>query len=376
MNWRAPRLATFLVFLIVGIGTSTWAPLVPDAKQRLGLDDSTLGVLLLALGGGALAALPGAGLLTQRFGAPAVCLVGGLIYCATLPTLALVPTAWGLGLALAVFGASLATVDVAMNAQAVRVEALAGRSLMSSFHGGYSAGGLLGAGGVSLLLGAGVAPWMAATGSAVLSLAILLPCCAYMLPAREASSGLAWPRGRLILIGALCFIAFLAEGAVLDWAGVLLRFHRGAGIETAGLAFAWFSAAMALARLTGDWVQAHVAPANLLRWGAALAGAGYLLAAIVPTVWAGMAGCLMIGLGCANMVPVLFAAASRVPGMPPSQAISAAATPGYAGLLAGPAMVGVAADLLSLPVAFGLLGLLMAAVIIFARRAITPGEPA
>jgi MFS family permease len=374
--WRAPRVATFLVFLIVGIGTSTWAPLVPDAKARLGLDDATLGALLLALGGGALVALPVAGWLTQRFGAAAICLAAGLVYCAVLPMLALVPTAWGLGVALAVFGASLGVVDIAMNAQAVRVEAIAGRSLMSGFHGGYSTGGLFGATGVSLLLGAGVAPWMAATGSAVLSLAILLPCCARMLPTREPGSGLAWPRGRLILLGALCCIAFLAEGVVLDWAGVLLRFHRGAGIETAGLAFACFSATMALARLTGDWVQAHIPPAALLRWGAGLAGAGYLLAAAVPSVWAGMAGCLLIGLGLANLVPVLIAAAARVPEVPASQAISATLTPGYAGLLAGPAIMGVAAELLSLPVAFGLVGVLMAAVVIFARRAITPGAAA
>lgn len=374
MSLRAPRVATFLVFLMVGIGTSTWAPLVPDAKHRLALDDATLGALLLALGGGALAALPLAGLMTQRFGSPAVCLTAGLVYCALLPTLALVPSAWMLAVALALFGAALGMVDVAMNAQAVRVENLAGRALMSGFHGGYSLGGLIGAASVSLALSAGVAPWMAATGSALVSLAVLLPCCAKMLPTREGGGHLAWPRGRLVLIGALCAIAFLAEGAVLDWAGVLLRFHRGVGIETAGLAFAAFSAAMATARLTGDWVQAHVAPARLLRWGAALAGLGFLLAAGVPTLWAGMAGCVLIGLGLANMVPVLFTAAGRIPDVSPSYAISAAATPGYAGLLAGPAIVGVAAELIGLPLAFGLLGLMMGTVLIFAGRAITPGD--
>ena len=48
---RAARLATRLSFLVAGFGIACWAPLVPYAKERLGVGDATLGLLLLCIGG-------------------------------------------------------------------------------------------------------------------------------------------------------------------------------------------------------------------------------------------------------------------------------------------------------------------------------------
>ena len=359
--------ATRLAFLVVGLGTAAWAPLVPEAKLRLGLAEGELGLVLLALGGGAVLAMPASGLAIRRFGIRAVMLAGGLLFCAALPALALAPSAWMLALALAAFGAGLGTTDVAMNAQAVVVEKRAGRAMMSGFHGLFSAGGLGGAGVVSLLLALGLTPAACTWAMAAAMTAILLSQAAAFLP-RAASpppaAAFALPHGRLVLIGLLCAIAFLAEGVVLDWSAVLLRFWREATPATAGLGYAVFSAAMVAGRLTGDAVVRRFRPAPVLRWGAGLAALGFLVLTALPSVATGLAGCVLIGLGAANIVPVLFSAAGRLPGADPGTAMAAAATPGYAGLLAGPALVGGLAQMFGLPVAIALVGALLLIVIL------------
>ncbi|MCW3476635.1 MFS transporter [Limobrevibacterium gyesilva] len=366
----AARRATRLVFLLVGIATATWAPLVPDAKLRLGLDDAGLGLVLLGLGGGALAATTLAGLATHRFGGRVVMLAGGFAACATLPALALAPSAALLAAALTLFGAALGAVDIAMNAQAVVVERAAARPLLSGFHGMFSLGGLLGAAGVSVLLLAGVSPAAAAGAVAVLLAALLLSQARFLLPhLPQAGNALVLPRGRLALLGGLCFIAFLAEGAILDWSAVFLRFSRGADVATAGLGYAAFSVTMALTRLCGDALTARAGAVRMLRLGALVAAAGFAAASALPQAWASLLGFAVVGLGLANMVPLLLGAAGRLPGIPAGPAISAAATPGYVGLLLGPALVGFAASRTGLPVALAGLCLLLLCVLACARRA-------
>jgi MFS family permease len=366
--------ATRIVFLAVGIGMASWAPLVPDARQRLSLDDDDLGLVLLALGGGALVATMLAGMAVHRFGMRAVMLAGGAVLCASLPALALAPSAPLLAIALAVFGAAMGAVDIAMNAQAVLVERTTGRSLMSGFHGMYSAGGLVGAGCISAVLWLGLSSQQAVFLVAACLAVLLFFQSPALIPSAETSDDepgrIAWPRGRLALLGALCFIAFLAEGAVLDWSAVLLRFGRGADIATAALGYAAFSVTMALTRLCGDALAARAGPVRMLRLGALLAAAGFAIACALPSAPATLLGFAVVGLGLANMVPLLLGAAGRLPGISPGPAISAAATPGYVGLLLGPALLGFAANRTSLPVALAGLSVLLLAVLACARRAV------
>jgi MFS family permease len=360
---------TRVVFLMIGIGIAVWAPLVPHAKARLGLDEGSLGTLLLALGIGGLIALPLAGPLVQARGPRVVMLAAGLVFCALMPCLALAPTPWALALALGLFGACTAAVDIAMNAQAVEVERATGRTLMSGFHGAYSLGGLLGSLGMMGLLAAGVAPALCAALLGGACAAALVLRAGSMLPRAENAEPprLILPHGRLGVIGGLCFVAFLLEGTILDWSGVFIRFELGQEAARAGLGFAALSVAMTLGRLTGDAVVRRFAPLPVLVAGSCCAAAGFLLAAGAPGLWVFVAGCALVGLGVANMVPILFSAAGRMPGMAPGAAIAAAATPGYAGLLAGPVAVGWVAHATTLPLSFVMLAGLALAMLAFAR---------
>jgi predicted MFS family arabinose efflux permease len=261
-------------------------------------------------------------------------------------------------------------VDVAMNAHAVAVETRAARPLMSGFHGLFSVGGLLGAACMSALLAAGLSLLTASLVLAALLLLIVLSQRRHLLddrhhvshaPARARRRGLRMP-AKVWLLGALCFVSFLAEGSMLDWSAVFLRDARGVAAASAGIGYAAFSLAMALARIAGDAVIARFGPPLTVRVGAAVAATGFVLAALAPWPAATLLGFVLVGLGAANIVPLMFGAAGRLPGVPAGVAIATVTAVGYAGLLAGPTLIGFVAHASRLSIALALVGGLLVLV--------------
>ncbi|KAA8669484.1 MFS transporter [Pantoea dispersa] len=364
------NLGTRLVFLIAGLSMSAWAPLVPFASQRLQLTGASLGGLLLCLGIGSLAAMPVTGALVARFGCRCVMLCSTLVVLAVLPLLATLDVMWLMAATLMVFGAGLGMLDVAMNVQAVEVEKAAAKPMMSGFHGFFSLGGILGAGAVSLLLGAGLTP-LQAVGVIMLLMVLLLLCSLpTLMTERLHQPDQPWlviPRGWVAFLGCLCFILFLAEGAVLDWSALLLLQSPGMSVAHAGLGYAIFSIAMTIGRLTGDKVIQRFGRYPVMLTGALAAAAGMTLAVLLPWPQAALLAFLLVGFGLANTVPMLFNAAGNQQDMPANLAISAMTTLGYAGILSGPALIGFISQWLSLSGAFLLIALLLLAVAASAR---------
>jgi predicted MFS family arabinose efflux permease len=360
-----PTRATRLVFLLSGIGMASWAPMVPYAKARLGLDDGTLGLILLCMGCGAAAAMPLAGFLTHRFGNRDVIGVSALLVCIALPLLTLAPDAWALAGALLFFGAALGVVDVSMNAHAVDVEKLRGKPMMSGFHGLFSVGGLVGSAGMAALLKAGAPLTASAIAVSLGLLVIVLTQWKHLLVRHEdehaeTHAPFRMPGGAVFLLGFLCMVVFLAEGSMLDWSAVFLRFSRGFDASSAGLGYAAFSIAMALCRLMGDRITAHIGPVAIVRGGSLIAAAGFLAATLIPWGPAALLGFVLVGIGASNIVPVLFSAAGRLGGASPGVAIAIVTALGYAGMLAGPAGIGFVAHLSTLSIALtGVAGLLV-----------------
>nr|WP_229238244.1 MFS transporter [Dyella amyloliquefaciens] len=368
----AARRATRVIFLVSGIGMSAWAPMVPYAKARLGLDDAQLGLALLVFGGGSMLSMPFVGWLAHKLGNRTLIVASGLLLCLALPALALASSIAALVATLFYFGVMLGAVDVAMNAHAVDVERLDGGRLMSGFHGLFSIGGLTGAAVVSGLLALGLPLVFAATVVAVVLLSLVLWLRGDLLDdAPQATdtekTKFGMPHALAWLLGLMCFASFLAEGAMLDWSAVFLRDFRGFAAASAGFGYACFSVAMALGRLMGDRLIARFGPVWAVRTGAALAVAGFLVVAWAPGALAALGGFVLIGLGASNIVPVMFSAAGRLPGTPPAIAIATATTLGYAGLLSGPALIGFVAHASSLPMAFAAVAGLLVLVGLSAR---------
>jgi fucose permease len=258
-----------------------------------------------------------------------------------------------------------------MNIQAVIVEKAAGRAMMSGFHGLFSVGGIVGAGGTIGLLSLGATPLAATLAIVFVAAALLLRHRNGLLPygSDQESAAFAWPRGRVLLIGALCFALFLAEGSVLDWSGVLLTVDRGLDKSRAGIGYVAFAGAMTVGRLVGDSVVRVLGPRRIIALGGFCAAAGFALAALAPGWPLSVLGFALVGVGASNVVPVLFSLAGRQSAMPANLAIAAVTTMGYAGILAGPALIGFIAQASNLPSALILVCALLAAVGVCAKPA-------
>lgn len=366
----ATQRATRAVFFVAGIGMAAWAPLVPYAKDRLHLSDASLGTLLLCLGAGSLIAMPLTGMLVSRFGCKRIIALGSLLILLALPLLATLSTPLTLALTLMIFGAAMGLVDVAMNIQAVEVEKASGRAMMSGFHGFFSVGGIAGAGLVSAGLALGLSPLLAVLVISALVLLIYLCCQRHLLSDRVAQAGtplFVMPRGWVLFLGILCFILFLTEGAILDWGAVFLTQNRDLPHAQAGLGYAVFAVAMTLGRLTGDRFIHFAGPTLTLFSGALCAAAGLMLAVFVPNAFATLFGFVLVGLGASNAVPIMFSAAGKQTTMPVNLAISSMTTIGYAGILAGPALIGFISQGYSLTAAFFGVAILLLIVAASAR---------
>ncbi len=350
------RVSTRLAFLAAGMLISAWAPLVPFAKARTGVEQAQLGMLLLCLGIGSLLAMPITGGLAARYGCRKIVMLSGLGCCAVFPFLAIAPSVPLLAISLFLFGATIGTIDVAMNIQAVIVEKEYGASLMSGFHGLFSVGGIVGAGGMTLMLwsGVGIAPASIAMAAAVAM--VLLAAGPNLLREPAAAESkvpfLVMPRGSVVFIGALCCLVFLAEGAVLDWSALFLTSGGGFSESQGGLGYAAFSIAMTIGRLNGDKIVHRWGGRQVLLFGGLATAMGFIAAVLAQSPWFALMGFVLVGLGASNIVPVLFSAAGRQKEMPASLAISAITTIGYAGVLAGPALIGFVAHASSLHLAF------------------------
>jgi predicted MFS family arabinose efflux permease len=361
------RVSTRLAFLAAGMAMSSWAPLVPYAQARTGVEAAQLGLLLLCLGIGSLLAMPVTGILAARFGCRRVILLSGLGCCAVFPFLAIAPSAPLLALALFLFGATIGTLDVSMNVQAVIVEKDYGGALMSGFHGLFSVGGIVGAGSMSAMLWLGMDIVSASVAMTIAVALVLLAAGPNLLreaPAAERDAPLlVVPRGAVVLIGVLCMFVFLAEGAVLDWSAVLLT-NGGMSGAQGGLGYAAFAVAMTIGRLNGDRIVQRWGGRRIMLLGGLASALGFLLVVLAPSAWLALPGFVLIGCGASNIVPVLFTAAGSQRDMPASLAVSAISTIGYAGILAGPGVIGLVAHAVGLQWAFAALacGMLVVAL--------------
>nr|WP_314418949.1 MFS transporter [uncultured Erwinia sp.] len=368
----ARRASTRAIFLVTGMAMGLWAALVPYAQIRTGAEAGDLGLLLLCLGGGSLVAMLASGRIIGRLGCRAVIVAGVVLYCLTLPLLAVFSDIRLLALSLLIFGMGVGLTDVAMNVQGTLVEQAANTPLMSGFHCLWSVGGIAGAGGGALLLGAGFSPLGAAFCTVALVLLVTLGFLPSLLPTggeeAQPEGGKARPNFRLLLMAVMAMICFMAEGAILDWSGIFITLERGMAVEHAGWGFAAFAIAMSLMRLTGDRVVSALGRKRVLVVGGILGIIGYLLA-VLTAGWAmSLFGFALVGIGAANIVPVLITLAGQEKAMPVNRSVAMVATLGYFGVLGGPALIGWVAHLSSLYVAFSLVAVSFLVIVLGAWK--------
>jgi predicted MFS family arabinose efflux permease len=367
----SPRTATFTVFSVNGAMIGTWVGHIPWLQDHLGISKATLGLCLLCMAAGAFIAMPLTGHVLDRRPSASLVRWTTLVFCLMLPLPLLASSPYMLGAILFVFGASNGAMDVSMNAHGVAIQETLGRPIMSSLHGGWSVGGFAASGLVALAAAAGLD---ARLESLIVGIGLWLLCLWIIrrLGAASAHSsaegGLALPTRPVLLIGGLCFLVMLSEGAIGDWSGIYLRHNTGASPGTAALAFTGFSLGMALARLGGDAINARIGAGRLLRIGTALVAIALGGVLLVGERGPAVIGFAVCGLGIANAVPLLFSAAGRID--PPGPSLAAAFTLGYTGFIVGPPIIGFISDQAGLPRTLALLTVALVTVTVLGGRAV------
>jgi len=376
---RQARWAVLAVFFINGALFANWVSRIPQIQDSLALSEGQLGLVLLGISVGVLVALVLVGGWVARFGSQRVTTVGAIFLSLLLPPLAWMPNAVLLWANLFLFGMALSTMDVAMNAQAVEVETLAKKPLMSTFHAAFSIGGFFGAAIGAGMAGQHIEPNIHFMIVAVVFIVFALWVNRYLLSQQSAEDTgerepvFQLPSRALLPLGIVAFAAATSEGAMADWSGVYLSDIVQADAGTAALGFAVFSIMMTIGRLSGDYLTTRFSASRLVRVGGLIATAGIMLAVLVPETITSLIGFGAVGLGASTIVPLAFSAAGRLPDVSPSVGIAGVATIGYAGFLAGPPVIGLIAEITSLQVALIVVALL-ASSLIFTASALNRAE--
>nr|WP_110754667.1 MFS transporter [Phyllobacterium leguminum] len=369
------RLAVWLLFLVNGFIVGNWAPKIPEFAERLHLDKSELGLMILVFGVGSLVMMPVAGMQIARLGSARVSKISAVLLVPSILTLTFTQSVPMAGIALFLFGGFVGGMDVAMNANAVAVERKMRRAIMSSCHAFWSLGGLLGAGlGGYLIEHSGpTVHAIVATAIAAVMLAVAWPIVHMDRPAKSSVDETS--RARLPLkplpwlVGAMALFCMVPEGAVLDWSALYLRQDLGANAGVAGLGFAAFSLTMAIMRFAGDLVRDKLGAVMTLRICTVIAMIGMLAASLAPDPTMVILGFALCGIGISNMVPIVFSIAGNLPGMAPGVGLSIATTLGYSGILFAPSTIGFIAEHTGFSAVFAALPLLQAVVLAFSGLA-------
>jgi fucose permease len=367
------RWATRWQFAALGIVGGAWGVHIPSVKSQYALDEFSLSGVLLAAASGAVLSVFFAGRVINGLGARGATALAATVLCACLALVLVWPGLWLLLPMMVLFGASMSLFDVAINSEGTALEALSGRTVMSNLHGMFSVGGMAGAAFTSALLRAGVAPLAQLVAIGVVTGVLVVLATRAMLQAHPPSgegeqAHFAWPRGLLLVIGLLIFTGMTAEGVMYDWCVLYLKQEVQMPQAQAALGYATFSAAMALARFGGDALRSRYSERSLLAAGATIAALAMAVVLLSGNSWVSLVGFALVGAGLAPVVPILFNAATRVPGVSRAAAIASVSSVGYAGFMIGPPLIGGIAHATSLTVAMAVVVLAAALLALGARR--------
>jgi fucose permease len=359
---RSAVLATYAVFIASGIAFASWASRIPQVRDRLHLDPSELGLLLLAIAAGSVIALPLSGVIIGHFGSRWTVRSTGLLVAMALVVVSLgyllgvVPVVIGLFLV----GLGMGAWDVAMNVQGALAERKLGRAIMPRFHAGFSVGTVAGA-----LIGAGMVALRIPVTAHLLGVAVLVGVGVPLAvrgflpddveqdkaeddaePDRRGSGSKAlhaWREPRTLLIGVFVLAFAFAEGVGNDWIGIALIDGYGTTAAVGTLGFATFLAAMTAGRWFGPRSLDRYGRVIVIRVLTVVCLAGVLLFVFGSHVIVAFVGAVLWGVGLALGFPVGMSAGADEPAMAAPR-VSVIASIGYCAFLAGPPLIGFLGD--------------------------------
>ena len=344
------RIAVKIAFFLNGFIYANWVSRLPRIQELYAADNGTIGVVLLAMSLGAVAAMPFTGWVIIQQGSRRITVFSIIVYCALVPLIPYMPGIVALAGLYLVMGVATGMLDVAMNAQAVMVEQLYQKPIMTSFHALFSIGMALGAWSGALF--ADLQMDLAKHFLTVVSVSLLAAFWAgrhFVKDAPEATQRHEGPLFRipnkaLISIGVIAFCCMLGEGAMADWTVNYMENVAGASETLAPIALSGFATAMTVGRIFGDAIRVKLGDAMLIITGGALATIGLSIALILPHALISIIGFFMVGIGLSTIVPIAYSIAGSTRGLPSGVGLAMVTTVGYTGFLFGPPIIGFIAD--------------------------------
>ena len=377
---RRARIGVTLTFVVNGFTVGTFVARIPDIKEVLAISEGTLGLSLLFISIGVFLALGPAGRNSAHYGSAPVMIWATLALALALPLLGLLPSLEFTWFSFFLFGFTLATQDVSMNAHAVVIEQRSERRLMSTFHAMFSVGTFFGG-----IIGGALSQWEISPLAQSLGLsAIYLVLIFFIKPLLLAAEVDQHPITRekkskspiiFWVFGIFGLFAALSEGAAGDWGGVLARDTFGATPFISTLPFIFFTLAMVIGRFSGDYLAHRFGASKVIAFGGTIAGFGLGLGLILGGIPILMLSWFLLGIGLSVVIPLMFSAAGTLAStkyqgvIAPSQAIARVSGVSYFGFVIGPPLIGFLAELVELRWALFLLVILTIALIPAARYA-------
>lgn len=365
------RVRCSLSFFSAGIGIGAWAASLPSLSAKVGLDKGQLGILLLCFALGAIVLMVNIGRFIDRLPSSyPLSFWGSVVFGTGIFLVPFTDNLVVLGGIVFATGAGFGTFDVSINTEASEIERETDRHLMSSFHALFSVGNILGASlvGTATTYGGHLRECLAGAGVLVIltMLATLLIKQPKAQGAPRAAAGAeignrvslsSSQRLLVLLLGTIAFLAFLAEGGIMDWTAVYMVGSLNASESVGAYAFAIFASAMAVGRFLGDGVTKRAGHVNILRVGGLLCALSLLTMLLGRSIPISLFVLALCGFGVANMIPAVFAAAGKIGSNAAGRAMSIVTTMGYSGLLLGPAGLGFVAQASSLGFSLALVAL-------------------
>ncbi len=357
---RINRLAVSIFFFANGFLHANLMARLPKLQSTLAISNSRLGTLLFTIALGALVGMPLTGGLAQRFGSKQLAVVSGLLFCLFVPLVSMTESVWVCGILFFMMGITTGAMDVSMNGQAVVLERMWGKPIMSSFHAIFSIGLAAGAGAGAIFskyaIDLKIHLWL----MALLSILLLVWASSKLIvekiekkKERTGSIGFSFPNKAILPLGLIAFCCMTAEGSMTDWSAIYMHKVVGRDLAFSAVAFGVYASGMTLGRLFGDYTTAELGKRRLMMYNCFFAIAGLSLALFYVSFTSTLIGFFMVGIGVSTIVPIVFSTAGNTHGVNPSAGIAMATSIGYTGFFIGPPAIGYLADSYGLRIGLG-----------------------
>lgn len=365
------RLANTVFFFVSGFGYSSWASRIPHIKAQLHLTEAQFGAVLFAFPIGLMLTMPFTGKLLNKYSSRYCMLLGAVLFNIVLALPGFSAYVWQLVIILLIFGASRNILNLSMNAQALEVQKLYPKSIMTTFHAVWSLAGFAGAGLGYVMVAHNIAPSYHLLGISVAMMAITA--CFYPMsiltePVPSKKKFFSMPDKNLMKFALICFVSMACENTMYDWSGIYFQnvLHASPRLTTA--AFVFFMTAVTLGRFFGDYAVMRFGVKRILFYSGIFITIGFLICFLLPFIYPTIFGYLLIGIGVSCVVPLVFSIAGRSKSLSSGSALTSISTIGYLGFLIVPPMVGFISEFLSMKWAFLIMAFLGGMMILMVNK--------